>query len=208
VCATLVTQHPFNYYTSRGKLTYPKGVDRFTFVGAWMNHYYSKSLSDYVAKNARGSPNRYKGPRNTTGLPEGIDEVFNLHIVADVRQRLQGLRDSGQVERADKLDALLLGGAPRPTAVAESARATAIGASKRWSRAFVDDGVAVLERSAAAAAEARHARHKKTKKKKKKKAKGVATPTSTPAVVGDAGVEEQLPAVGGGTVAVDVGVQE
>ena len=108
-------QEAFDYGPT--DIAYPP-VNRFRI--AWFNHYHTKSLTEYDRKNSRGDV--LFGDRPWKGIPQGTDDVLNLHVIVNIRHRLGRLLEAGagsvQVsEWAHRLEDLLLRGAPSPDAV-------------------------------------------------------------------------------------------
>jgi hypothetical protein len=99
---------PFQYY-ERNKLRYP-AVNSYEI--GWINHYYTRSVEEYVRKNARGSA-QY-GKRKDPTIPPGIDDVVNFEILYSTEARLAALAAEGITPSrdVDRLARLLLKGAP------------------------------------------------------------------------------------------------
>jgi hypothetical protein len=87
-----------------------------------MNHYYTKSVAEYNAKNARGDAQYNRRPNSA--LPEGLLEVYNDYIVQSVKHRLAAANSTA-------LRQLLLSGGPVASSVAP----------EQFSASFVQDGM-------------------------------------------------------------------
>ena len=133
---------------------------RLSFDHGWFNHYYTKSMQEFDAKNARGSATRYRtAGRRYREVPRGSDDVVNVHILRLIRARLQAMEATG-VEQGHgvlslrQLRSLLLRGALSTAAeeeaefVAASSRAVtsddgevcAWNWTRGWSSDFIQAG--------------------------------------------------------------------
>ena len=93
-------------------------------------------------KNERGSA-QY-GKRKDTSLPPGLDDVLNFDIIYSLRERLQQLRGQGNGVYADRLERVLLNGAPDEASMRRQV-------ARHWNRAvfnasFVEVGTTLQER--------------------------------------------------------------
>ena len=69
----------------------------FTFAHGWFNHYYTRSLEEFDAKNARGSAVRARSKgRRYTAVPKGVHDVLNLFLLRSVRARLRRMEDAAR----------------------------------------------------------------------------------------------------------------
>lgn len=81
-------QEPFSYYRA-GKLRYPMVV---AYSGMWMNHYFTRSMQEWGFKNERGDAQANK--RESTIVPDGLDDMVSYHIIDSVKARLDLLAES------------------------------------------------------------------------------------------------------------------
>ena len=107
------------------------------YRGAWFHHYYTRSVSEWQRKNARGDAYFGKS-RRYTELPTGVDDVLNTELVSSVRERLRWLleRHGGKpavAAWASRLQVLLLEGVP---SVDELAAMQPRDGSELWTKEF------------------------------------------------------------------------